>query len=363
MKAKRLFLVCGLMLAAVGAVFAQSDLQALTVVKYNKSESITVKQLRARCETYEKQVGKKLTVDEKKTVLKSLVDEKLLTQAAQKTGISIPDSAVDQYFLQTLNQNFGTNATEKELNDIIKSQFGMGLDQFFQQQVGMSSTEYKASLKTQLLVQQYVISQKQDELTKVAATDEEIRTFYEGNKASFVQNDMAKLFLIIVPKGNDEEAARLKLNDLRNKYIDKKMTADQITVQSKLENSGYQAGEKILPKTDVSAKLLGMPYQNLLVLFAQPEGFVSDIQDTATDYILVAVNKKYDAKMLSISDVVQPDTTVTVYDYIRSNLTQQKQMQYLQTAIQEIADSLNKPEYVEEKKSGAALEKLLNWGE
>ena len=362
MKTKRLFLICGFLLAA-GAAFAQSDLQVLTVVKYNKSESITVKQLRARCDTYEKQVGKKLTLDEKKTVLKSLVDEKLLIQAAQKTGITIPDSAVDQYYLQSLNQNFGTNATEKELNDIVKTQFGMTLDQFFLQQVGMSSADYKASLKTQLFAQQYVMSQRQDELAKIAATDEEIRTFYEGNKASFVQNDMAKLFLILVPKGNDAEAARLKLNDLRNKFVDKKMTSDQIIVQSKLENSGYQAGERILPKTEVSARLLGMPYQNLLALFAQPEGFVSDLQDTENDYILVAVNKKYDAKMLAISDVVQPDTTVTVYDYIRSNLTQQKQAQFLQTAIQEIVDSLNKPEYVEEKKTGAALDKLLSWGE
>ena len=67
--------------------------------------------------------------------------------------------------------------------------------------------------------------------------------------------------------------------------------------------------------------------------------------------------------MLSLSDIVQPETTVTVYDYIRSNLAQQKQMAFVQTAAQEITDSLYKPEYVEEKKTGAALDKLLNWGE
>ncbi|MCR4734324.1 MAG: peptidylprolyl isomerase [Treponema sp.] len=366
MKTKRLFLICGFMIALSGVVFAQSDLQVLTVVKYNKSESVTVKQLRSRCESYEKQIGRKLNNDEKKAILKNIVEEKLILQAAQKNGLTIPDSAVDQYFLQGLGQQLGAanaNITEKDLNEIIKTQMGMSLEQLLIQQVGMTISEYKLSLKNSLLVQQYVLSQKQEELAKVAPTDEEIRAYYEGNKASFVQTDNAKLFLIAVPKGNDPEAARVKLNELRNKYIDKKMTADQIIVQSKLENSGYQAAERVLPKTEQTAAVLGMPYQNLLVLFSQPEGFVSDIQDTPTDYILVTVVKKYEAKMLSISDIVTPETTVTVYDYIRSILAQQKQMMFLQSAAQEIATSLNKPEYVEEKKSGAALDKLLNWGE
>ena len=65
--------------------------------------------------------------------------------------------------------------------------------------------------------------------------------------------------------------------------------------------------------------------------------------------------------MLSISDIVQPETTVTVYDYIRSNLTQQKQMAYVQEAAQNLSKSLNTSDNVEMKKTGAALDKLLNW--
>ena len=63
--------------AAFGMAFAQSDIQPLVVIKYNKSESITVKQLKARCETYQKQMGKKLTVEERKMVLKSLIFRQL----------------------------------------------------------------------------------------------------------------------------------------------------------------------------------------------------------------------------------------------------------------------------------------------
>ena len=78
-------------------------------------------------------------------------------------------------------------------------------------------------------------------------------------------------------------------------------------------------------------------------------------------FIVTANNgKKYDAKMLAISDIVQPESTVTVYDYIRAQITQQKQMAFVQKAAQDMSKSLNVPENVEMKKSGAALDKLLD---
>lgn len=65
--------------------------------------------------------------------------------------------------------------------------------------------------------------------------------------------------------------------------------------------------------------------------------------------------------MLALSDVVQPETTVTVYDYIKQNLTSQKQSQYFSESVQKIAEELDTPENVERKKTGDDLVKLLNW--
>ena len=350
-------------MTAFGMAFAQSDIQPLVVIKYNKSESITVKQLKSRCETYQKQMGKKLSLDEKKMVLKAITEEKLILQAAQKAGISIPDSAVDQYFMQGMSQQIGVNVTEKELNALIKNSQGITLDELLIQQAGMNVAEYKNFLKNQLIAQQYVLSLNQAEMQKAVPTDEEIRLFYESNKSSFVWNDMMKMFIVLVPKGNNPEAAKLKCNDLMNKFVSKKLTVEQLTVQSQAEGSGFQAGEMILPKTETSALGIGMPYANLLKVFTQDEGYVSDLQETKDDFRFISVSKKYAAKILAISDVVQPDTTVTVYDYIRGNLTQQKQMMFVQQAAQNLANELNKPEYVEQKKTGAALDKLLDWGE
>ena len=356
---KKFVLSLVLLLSFAGVLFAQNDLQVLAVVKYTTSESITVKQLKTRCSMYEKQRHVKLSMDDKKNVLKSLIEEKLVLQAAAKEGIAIPDSAVDQVFLQNMAQAVGTPVTEKQLNDLLVQQQGKTLDQALQEQVGMNVTEYKLFLKNQLIAQQYIIKQKQSELSEISVTDEEIRTFYESNKRSFVWDDQLQVFLVIVPKGSNKEQAKTKCSDLLKKYTSKSLTEAQIIEQAKKD--GYQAGALPLPKTEAAAQTIGMPYKNLCFLFDKGEGYISEISETAEDYRFIKVQKKYTAKMLAISDIVTPGTNITVYEYIKANLTNQKQMQYLATAADQVASGLDKPEYVDRKKTGEALEKLLSW--
>lgn len=341
--------------------FAQADLQVLAVVKLNKSESITVKQLKTRVNVYEKQTGKSLTIEEKKQTLDALIHEKLVNQAAQKMGIVIPDSNVNQYFLETMSQMVGKQVTEQELNTLVRQQTKMSLDEFMKRQAGMSVAEYKEYLKSQMTAQQYIVQNKQEELKSITATDEEIRAFYELNRANFVWSDMVKLFLVYVPTGDNPTSAKSKATELLNSYKDKKQTRNQIIVKSHASDSGFQAGEMLVNKTEASSLQLGISYTDLLELFSKAKGFTSDLQVNETNCQFYSVIDKYGAKMLAISDVVQPGTTETVYEYIRKNLNQQKQMEYLQKAANEISVSLNTAENVDRKKSGQELDKLLTW--
>ncbi|MBQ1949176.1 MAG: SurA N-terminal domain-containing protein [Treponema sp.] len=344
------------------AVFAQSDLQILAVVKLNKNESITVKQIKTRVEMYEKQRGAALSVDDRKKVLDALIQEKLVLQAAQKAGLTLTDSAVEQMFLQNVSQQLlGKVVSQTELEQTVKQQTNLSLDDFMKQQIGMSVSEYKTYLKNQTLVQQYIMKQRENEIKSVAATDEEIRSFYELNKSSFVWTDMMKLFLVVVPKGDNAEAARVKANDLYTKLKEKKLSSNQIIVESKKDNSGFQSGEILINKNQMSAQQLGISYSDLISLFGNNKDYISDVSEFDTHFQFYMVIKKYDAKLLGLSDVVQPDSTTTVYDYIRSSLGQEKVMQYFTVAAQEIAVELDKEENVERKKTGDALTKLLSW--
>jgi hypothetical protein len=65
--------------------------------------------------------------------------------------------------------------------------------------------------------------------------------------------------------------------------------------------------------------------------------------------------------MLAISDLVQPETTITVYDYIKQNLTSQMQSQAFVAAVQDVTEALRTPSNFEYKQKDDKLNKLLNW--
>ena len=360
---KRFAMGLAFLLSFAAASFAQTNgLQVLAVIKLNKSETITVNQLKNRVEVYQKQNGGvQFTPEQKKEILDALIDEKLVVQQAQKEGFNLTDSQVNAYFLQSLSQQAGKQVTEAEFAEIVKNATGKSLDDFMKDQVGMTVADYKAYLKNQLIAQQYVLQKKQNELQTVAPTDAEIRSFYEMNKSSFVWSDMAKLFLTIVPKGKDAQAAHNKVIDLKNQYTKNPAKAGAEIKNSKENGTTFQAGEILIQKTAQHAQQLGVSYQSLLELFNQKIGYTSEIQETDNDYQFYSILQKYDAKLLGISDIVQPESTTTVYEYIKASLTQQKQAQYLSKAIQEITKELDTSANVDRKKTGDELLKILAW--
>lgn len=358
---KRFAIFLSLFVALAGSAFAQADLTPLVVVKLNKSETITLKKLKNRVDTYKKQTGQtSFTVDQKNEILKAMVDELLVVQAAQKEGLTVTDTQVNQYFLNSLSQQVGRQVTESEFAKIIKDNTGLSLDDFMMQQTGMNVSDYKAYLKNQLLAQQYVLSKKQDEIRQATPTDEEIRSFYEMNKASLVRPDMMKLFLVVAPKANGAEAAKAKVESVRNDLNAKKTTFDKIKTES-ANDKIYKGGDLLISKTEQNGRSLGISYKDLLELFGRDVGYTSEINETDNDYQFYVVREKYPMKNLGLSDLMQPETTTTVYDYIKQNLTQQKQSQALVKAVNDITNSLSTKENVDWKKQGDALNKLLDW--
>ena len=169
---------------------------------------------------------------------------------------------------------------------------------------------------------------------------------------------MVKLFLVIVPKANNAEGAKIKINALLDGVKSKNLTFEKIKADS---GKDYQGGDLFIGKTAQHAQQLGISYNDLIELFGRDVGYISSVSETETDFQFYVVRKKYAAKMLSISDLVQPETTVTVYDYIKQNLTNQMQSQALLAAVQDITKSLRTPSNFEYKQKDEKLKKLLDW--
>ena len=345
---------------AFGTVFAQADLQPLATIKLNKTESVTLKQLKARCEVYKKQTGlASFSLDQKKEILDALIDEKLILQAATKAGLSLTDSQTQELYLNALSSQVGATVTEQEFAAAVKEQTGLSLDDFFKSQLAMSTVEYKNFLKTQYLAQQYVALQKRDEIQAIAATDSEVRDYYDMNQSSFFQSDILKLFLVVVPKTTPN--AKAKAQELYDKYKSSNPSFDSIKMDAKADGT-FQAGDMYVSKNNTAATQLGISYSDLLKLFKMEIGEYSLLTETDTDYQFYIARENTPAKLLTLSDVIQPGSNYTVYEFIRENLTSQKQTLYFAEAVEEITNSLRTPENVQMVKSGDALNKLLeNW--
>ncbi|ULQ60591.1 peptidylprolyl isomerase [Brucepastera parasyntrophica] len=359
---KRVSVCVVLSLLSLSVLTAQSNLQSIANVKLYKTEPITIKQVKSRVEAYEKEMGRSLTVEERKQVLDSLINERLVVQAAERDGIRVSDNEVNQYFTQNLSQMVGRPITEAEFAQMIKQQTGMSLDDYIKAQNNMSLVEYKGFMKNQLVAQRYVMTTKQAELQSISGpSDTEIRSNYELYKQNFVQPDMAKLFLVVVPKGDNSTAAKKKIEELRAQLVKDPSAINDVKIRSQAANSGYQAGDIYLNKNATAAQQMGLTMDALLKIFQINVNSVSEVTETATDFQFFLVQEKYPAKILELSDIVRPGTTITVYEYIKGNLTEQAQQIAVNEALTQIINELRKPENFQILKSGEELDKALTW--
>jgi hypothetical protein len=181
------------------------------------------------------------------------------------------------------------------------------------------------------------------------------------NQGEFIQNDILKMFLVIVPKTtpNAKEKAQELYDSLQGNVTASKLDAVKVTGKSE---GTYQAGDMYVSKNATAAAQLGISNADLLKLFKMSKDEFSDITETSTDYQFFIAREISPAKMLTLSDVVQPDSNVIVYDYIRERLTAEKQTIYFSQAVQEVTDSLRTPSNYQMVRTGDALNSLLeNW--
>lgn len=342
-------------------LFSQADLQPVAEVKLLKREPITLGQVKMQVSTLEKGYGRKLTLEEKRKVLDGIINERLLRQAAEKEGIKIADSQVNEYFNNMLSQQVGYPITEAEFSKLIQNETKQSLNDFMKAQTGMGIVESKEFLRGQIAVQVYVGQKKGSDLGKIAGpTDAEIRSQYDMNKQSFVRPDTVKLFLVVVPKQKDAKAEKERIESLRRKVIQNLKAVDDIKKDSG-EKSGYVAEYIYAAKTQLAAQQMGITMEALMEIFKQKINYISTVTEMTNNFQFFVVKEKLDVKILSLSDVIDPNQTTTVYEYIRGMLTTEKQSIALQKAIQELTENLRTPANFKMLKDDSSLNKLLNW--
>ena len=359
---KRILIATFFALVGVFCATSQNLMQPLAVVKYNDSETITVKEVKDLVDTQEKEAGRKLTPQEREQLYEAVINRKLVLQAAKKAGVTVQATEVDQMFLANISQQLGLQRvySEKELDDLVRQKKKIPFAQFVKDETGMTIAEVKNNMiRPTLVVQRYILSQKQNELQKIAATDKEIRDYYELNKVNFNRPDTLKLFLVAEVK-QGEPNAKSKIESLLADLKSGKTSVDKIRSENTdPQKSGYVSTNIFVMKNPQNAASLGISADQFLAMFNEPLNKPSVLHENMPSFYVIL--EKYPAKSLALSDVLQPDSTQTVYETIRGVLTQQKQYQFLEKAQQDLLKSLNTAENVQRKKTGDELIKLLSW--
>ena len=327
------FLILFSCVCAVWA-FAQADLQPAAIVNLTRSEPITVKQFRSEVERMEKSARRTLNASERREVLDAMINERLAIQAAEKDKIAISESEVNRQMDQLktqMAQTIGRQPTDAEFATAIKNELGLDMAAFRDQ------------TRRQLITQKYLMSKKQSTLeTLKTPTEAEIVSTYNLTKAQFVRPDTVRFSLIQVDYGTDA-AAKAKAKELADRLVREigpnPTKFDEIVLRGQAPNSGYQAGDGgYLPRSMEAAQIVGQDFIN--TAFSLKQGEISKLLEGARGYQVIKISETYTQKNLELDDIYQLGTRLTVRDYIRNVMLQERQMKVLSEATQELVAEL-----------------------
>jgi len=343
-----LFILCAF---TAGLAFAQIDLQPVALVNLTRSEPITVRQLKTELEkiawqTLAAQLGRNPTsaeitrevarygVTERRQVLDVEINNRLALQAAERDRITVTDNELNQQITQLkamMAQSIGRQPTDEEFALAIKNETGMELPAF------------RDSTRRQLITQKYLMAKKQDVLSSVKEpTDQEVVAFYNLNKSSFVRPDTVRFSMIQVLYGADAASktrAKTLADSLSRDIGSNASRFDEAVLRGQAPNAGYQAGDAgYLPRNTQAVQAAGEDFIN--TAFSLRQGEVSKVIEGIRGYQIIKITETLPFKALDLDEIVEPGSRMTVREYIRQGLLEQRQQEVLARATEELVREL-----------------------
>jgi parvulin-like peptidyl-prolyl isomerase len=312
--------------------FAQTDLQPAATVNLTRSEPITVKQLRTEVERIEKGLGRTLSEKDRRDVLDTMINDRLVQQAAERDRITITESEVEQQIQNlksVLAQQLGRQPTDAEFAQAVRNEYGLEIPAF------------RIELRRMYTAQKYLMTKKEDLIKSLREpTEAEIKKFFEDNQTKlFTRAQTVRLSAIQVPYAPDKAKAKEQADRLAREIGADGDKFDDAALRGRLASSPYRSGDDIyLPRNDQAREATGDEFVD--VAFSLKRGDISRVINGRDAYYLIKVVTIYSPTVLGLDDIYQLGVPMTVHDVIGNQLMQQKQQEILARASQELIDEL-----------------------
>jgi parvulin-like peptidyl-prolyl isomerase len=287
-----------------------------------------------------------------------MINEQLAIQAAGSSRLPVSPPApitvaenevtrqIDQLKTQMV-QAIQRQPTEAEFAAAIKNETGMEMPAFREQ------------VRRQILVQKYLMSKKQEmiESNIRVPTEEEILGTYNLTKAQFVRPDTVRFSMIQVLFGENAASkarARETAERLSREIGSSPSKFDEIVLRGQAPNSSYQSGDGgYLPRNLEAAQMVGQDF--ITIAFNLKQGEVSRMIEGQRGYQIIKITETYAQKNLELDDIFQLGSRVTVREYIGNVRLQERQMETLAKATEELVNELRAT------RTFQIFERNLNW--
>ena len=306
--------------APPAVVQSNTDLQAVAMVQHDRTEIITVAQLKAEAQ-------RRARVENQ---IDTRIDLKLIALTAEQDPqiYSIVEQEISQ-IRNSLAMQAGYELSDEEIDTVVLMNTGMTLNLY----------------RDQLLAQVY-LSQKAEQSSKEVSEDE-IYSTYEWSRTSFVRPQSVRLSVIAIPFSTDRNSAREVADSLSGYIHSDPSFFDELAMFS---GEGYEAMGDIgyVPRNAQAQQTFGNVFMR--TVFDLQQGEVSTVIEGPTAYYIVKIIGKLDLKFLEFDDPTQLNAPLRlVSEQIQTSLQQQETQQFLIQARREAVEELRKDRQLYER--------------
>jgi parvulin-like peptidyl-prolyl isomerase len=331
---KRIVVLIIAFICLAGQVFAQASLQNAAVVNLTRSEAITVGQLRERVTRIESAFGRPLNALERREALDSMINERLVLQAAARDRITVTDNELNQRINELRSQMvpvLGRQPTDAEFAAAVREQTGLGMN------------EFREETRRQITLNNYILTQQRSLFESIRPpTESEIAGVFELTRSQFVRPATVRLSMIQVPYGADAASrtrARQQIDTFAREIGTSSSRFDEVIARERGTNPSFQGGDVgFLPRMLEVAQRMGQEFVD--TAFNLRLGEISRVIEGPVGYQLLKVTESHAMRNLELDDIFQLGTPMTVRAYIGNVMIQERQNAALAQAMQAVLTDL-----------------------